>query len=140
MAERLEGVWVLKRRTPIMSPRSDGISCWIVRERRGHQEIICDAARGTAIEMATGAPGFITVVTFRIALHRSAGLVKHGLAQPYPGGIAHHDDAGLATAFGHRRHSGQGSEGTRFSRLRRQVPPILRVSMQASLSFAPAVR
>jgi hypothetical protein len=36
--------------------------------------------------------------------------VEYGLAQPLLSGIAHHDDAGLATPLGNRRHSGQRPE------------------------------
>jgi hypothetical protein len=39
-----------------------------------------------------------------------AGPVEYGLAQPLLSVMAHHDDAGLATPLGNRRHPGQGPE------------------------------
>jgi hypothetical protein len=66
------------------------------------EQPVGDAAQGEAVRMAAGAQGYVAAVTFRVVLHRSAGPVEHRLAQPYLGGTAHHDDAGLATALGHR--------------------------------------
>jgi hypothetical protein len=40
------------------------------------------------------------------------GPVEYGLAQPLLSGIAHYNDAGLATPLGRRRHPGQGPERT----------------------------
>jgi len=71
-----------------------------------------DAAQGTAVGMPACAQGFVPTLAFRIVLHRDTGPVEYGLAQPLLSGIAHHDDAGLATPLGNRRHPGQGPERT----------------------------
>ena len=70
-----------------------------------------DAAQGATVGMATCARRFVSTFAFWIVLHRDAGPVEYRLAQPFMGGVAHDNDAALATALGDRRHSRQGPEG-----------------------------
>src|SRR3954467_5035495 len=78
----------------------------------GHPEqSVTDAPQGTAIGVPTRPQRLIAAAASAVVQHGYPRPVKHSVSQSDLGGIAHDDDAALATALGYGRHAREGPEG-----------------------------
>src|SRR3954453_11237714 len=79
----------------------------------GHPEqSVGDTAQGTTIGVTARPEGSVAAAALGVVQDGHPRPVEHSIAQPDLGGVAHRDDAALATALGYGRYTGEGPEGS----------------------------
>ena len=84
----------------------------MLQERTGDPEKpVGDPSQSPSIGVAPLTQDSVAKATLGVGLDGGSRPVEDGIAQPLMSGIAHDNNMGFATAFGHGRDPGQGSEG-----------------------------